>query len=273
MRLFFFLLCLLFGSAAAATEQKTELLQPPASLEQWYKPAAKRQIWLHNMFKLRREIQAIEEYAELEDQARLEKWTGRFLEHYRKIGDMVPEWKDELDHQWAGRLAEAASSGDFNAAARATRKLGRSCQGCHDDYRAVVAVLYRSPDFSQQTIDTGGEGKQKYKKYMETLTRYLNRMKIAVEDQRTDAALDAFGKLDAGIGHIARDCVSCHKQPEIGQNYLNNDLRASLQKLETAIKAGDQREAGMTLGEVAVTACARCHGTHRMLYDLKQELK
>ena len=40
---------------------------PPPILAQWYKPQNKRQVWLHNMFKLRREMQAIEFYAQRQD--------------------------------------------------------------------------------------------------------------------------------------------------------------------------------------------------------------
>ncbi len=64
---------------------------PPASLEQWYKPANKRQVWLHTMFRLRREMQAISEYAEQNDQAGMDKWIQRLEKDYIKIADMVPE--------------------------------------------------------------------------------------------------------------------------------------------------------------------------------------
>jgi len=36
---------------------------PPASLAKWYMPENKRQEWLHNMFKVRREIQAVKLYS------------------------------------------------------------------------------------------------------------------------------------------------------------------------------------------------------------------
>ena len=64
---------------------------PPASLEQWYKPANKRQVWLHTMFRLRREMQAIGEYAEQNDRAAMDKWIKRLEKDYKKIADMVPE--------------------------------------------------------------------------------------------------------------------------------------------------------------------------------------
>ncbi len=46
---------------------------PPAELAQWYKPENKRQVWLHNMFKLRREMQAVQFYATEKDKKHLIK--------------------------------------------------------------------------------------------------------------------------------------------------------------------------------------------------------
>ncbi|MDX2458131.1 MAG: hypothetical protein QNL87_11555, partial [Gammaproteobacteria bacterium] len=70
---------------------------PPASLAQWYKPENRRQVWLHNMFKLRREMQAVRFYADIKDVKHLEKWVMLLSEHYLKLGEMVPEWKKKLD--------------------------------------------------------------------------------------------------------------------------------------------------------------------------------
>ena len=50
--------------APAHAGTPASLDEPPASLEKWYKPANERQVWLHTMFRLRREMQAISEYAE-----------------------------------------------------------------------------------------------------------------------------------------------------------------------------------------------------------------
>ena len=65
-----FLLFYLFACAwiqPASADNRVSIDTPPASLEKWYKPANKRQVWLHTMFRLRREMQAISEYAEQND--------------------------------------------------------------------------------------------------------------------------------------------------------------------------------------------------------------
>ncbi len=67
------------------------LKKPPASIAQWYKPQNKRQVWLHTMFKLRREMQAVEIYAKIQDAEKLQKWAAKLNQDYHKIAKMVPE--------------------------------------------------------------------------------------------------------------------------------------------------------------------------------------
>jgi len=87
--------------------------KPPASLAQWYKPENKRQKWLHNMFKLRREIQAVRFYSENSDEKNLEKWVTLLSEHYLEIGEMVPEWKKKLDIEAMTNIQIIAKSNRF----------------------------------------------------------------------------------------------------------------------------------------------------------------
>ena len=93
------------------------------------------------MFSLRREIQAVTEYAELGDQPHMEKWAGRFAKHYLSIAEMVPEWKDELDYEWLEQLRQAAHQGNRERVLQAVKKIGQGCNACHREYRATVALL------------------------------------------------------------------------------------------------------------------------------------
>ena len=84
------------GMSPAYASGEVSLKKPPASLEEWYKPANKRQVWLHTMFRLRREMQAIAEYAKqiepaANNQVVMQKWIKRLQKDYNKIADMVPE--------------------------------------------------------------------------------------------------------------------------------------------------------------------------------------
>ena len=42
--------------------------------------------------------------------------------------------------------------------------------------------------------------------------------------------------------------------------------------IEAALREADVRNAEASLGETAVIICARCHGVHRTLYDLRESL-
>lgn len=266
--------CLTFTASADTDEEREVSLKlPPASLGQWYKPANERQVWLHTMFKLRREMLAVSDYLALEDSERLGKWAGRLAEHYRSIGDMVPEWRDELELEQLDRLQKAVQQNDYQQVAAAQRKLGHSCTSCHREYRAMAAAIYRSPDFSTVAVeDSDSLEEVPFKKVMERLSLSLNRTKIASEDGRTQAALDNMERLRQRLDDLGQSCESCHEDPAPRDRILGEALDRNLASLEQSIEAGDTKQAGRHLGTLAVQTCARCHGVHRVLSDLKQEI-
>ena len=277
MRLFFafFVVPLWFFAAAekAWADDEKVLSLPPASLSQWYKPANKRQVWLHNMFKLRRELQAVTEYADLRDRPRTEKWALRLVEHYRKIGEMVPEWEEELEPRWADHLEAAARKGDFAAVRKAARKLKRSCNSCHREYRALTAALYRAPNFGSAKVKSRETGKeQAYRETMQGLSVLVNRIKIAVEDERGQVALHALSSLRERLGDLGESCSQCHEQSQAKERILGADNTKLLIVLGDRIRAQEKKAAGRELGTAAVVICARCHGVHRTLYNLKEAI-
>ena len=80
----------------AHADKQINIKTPPTSLSQWYKPQNKRQVWLHTMFRLRREMLAIEEYADSNPEL-MKKWINKLETDYSKISEMVPEWSNMLD--------------------------------------------------------------------------------------------------------------------------------------------------------------------------------
>jgi len=127
---------------------------PPASLAQWYKPENKRQVWLHNMFKLRREIQAVKFYSNNVDQKNMEKWATRLSKHYLKIAEMVPEWKNKLNTEAINHLQKSIKNNNYHDVSIALDNLNKNCDSCHSDYRVITATKYRAPDFSSMELNT-----------------------------------------------------------------------------------------------------------------------
>ena len=264
-----FIFSLAFSLDQDAATDSISLEKPPVSLKQWYKPVNKHNVWHHNMFKLRREMQAINDYMLDKDQPHTEKWANEFIKHYLKIADMVPEWKDELEIEWAKKLTISAKQGDFKTLGTALKKLKTSCKGCHTDYRAQVAAIYRSPDFSKIHVSLDNE-KTSYLKFMKILMRDVNRIKIAATDDNKTKAQAALKAVRRGIETLRASCNQCHKTNEPKNYYLGKKTSDLLDKLESAIEKG---KSGRALGEFAVQACARCHGSHRIVYDLKAEIE
>ena len=260
-------------SAVAEESAEITLKAPPASLAQWYKPANERQVWLHNMFGLRRSMLAVSDYLALEDRPRLDKWLKRFGERYRKIGEMVPEWREELDLEQLDRLERAAADGDLATAADALHEVGRTCRSCHNENRAVAAALMRGPDFSEvQVEDSETLEELPYDKVMQRLPVLVNRIKIADEDGRQRVALESLQELRQRLADLGQSCESCHRDEVPKERILGAGMRATLDALEQALKAEDHQAVGRDVAKFAVDTCARCHGVHRLLSDLRREL-
>lgn len=256
------LLIAIFSGAVYVHKDKVILLsKPPQSLGQWYKPENKRQVWLHNMFKLRREMQAVRFYADRKDGKNLESWVNDLGKHYLEIGEMVPEWKGLLDLKALSRLQESAQARRYGDLSRAVDNLNKSCRSCHDDYRAVTATIYRAPDFSSLEINLSTS----FVSHMKRLTHDVNQIKIASQGGMKDLALSSLSDLKEGIDMLGLSCGSCHEKG--GPVYPDDTIVKTIGSLEESLKTGTAKEQGRHLGTLAVLACARCHGVHRLSYD------
>jgi len=268
--LFIVLQCLIIAIVINLTYKHNDKVSmvklPPASLAQWYKPDNKRQVWLHNMFKLRREMQAVQYYADTNNEELLNQWTARLSEHYVKIGEMVPEWDSKLNTEAIGALQDAVKNKQLQEVAGVLTELSDSCNGCHIDYRSTVATLYRAPDFSDMAISPTVS----LIDHMDQLTRQVNQIKIASGDGLTDVALSSLSDLKEGINTLGAICSNCHQHDP--RTYPDESINTTLGLLEESLKTGTLKDQGRELGTLAVIACARCHGTHRISYDEKQQL-
>ncbi len=257
-------------SGVAGDDLEVNITKPPGSIAAWYKPANKRQVWLHTMFRLRREMQAISEYAAYEDKERLVRWTGKFIDDYKSIGKMVPEWADELEVELAEGLLLSANKGDYQAVASSQQKIGRSCMGCHKEFRAVTAALYRGTDFSTVVVeDSETMEEQKYKDAMTGLSTAMNRIKIAIDDERFEVASSAFELMGHRLDDLSESCSACHKTDRQRNYLLGKENMHEVTKLGELIEAQEVKQSQRALGGVAVKICATCHSIHRTLSDLR----
>ncbi len=267
----FVLLFFLPGVSRAGPETELTLKLPPTSLAKWYKPANKRQVWLHTMFSLRREYQAVSEYILLEDAKRALKWAKRLDKHYRSIAEMVPGWRDELEIQLLEALLAALEKDKLDVAGEQARKLVKSCRSCHREYQAVVALMYRAPDFSKMTVeDSETLEEEAFDKVMERLTTLLNRVKIAFEDGRKAVARESLEALHRRLEDLAGGCEQCHRDDSASRLLFGKDYQRISAELAEGIAQADVAKTGGAMGELAVSVCARCHAIHRIQSDMRE---
>ncbi len=215
------------------------------------------------MFKLRREMQAIAFYAEKKDNEHLKEWNLQLNEHYLKIGEMVPNWQKKLDLNALSNLKSHVDNLNYTGVLGTINTLQKSCDSCHDDYQTITALTYRSPDFSKVEIDP----ETSLNSHMQQLTQQVNQIKIASQDGMPNLALASLVDLKQGMNKLGQICSDCHKKDT--KIYPNEQMNNTLLSLEGSLKSGNLKEQGRDLGTLAVLACARCHGTHRLTFETK----
>jgi len=248
-------------------QNKVKLVKtPPIELAQWYKPENKRQVWLHNMFKLRREMQAVEFYAQNKEAELLQKWVAQLSQHYAKIAEMVPAWQKKLTLETMSELIKASEENDYASVLVQHKVMQKSCDSCHDDYQAITALTYRTPDFSKIEINPD----LSFVEHMDTLTRQVNQIKISAQDGDKQLALSSLAGLNEEMLILGETCVDCHKKDR--KAYPSEVMKKTLGSLKQSLESGTAKQQGRDLGTLAVLACARCHGTHRIAYGAKKQL-
>ena len=263
-----------FFIAGSLKAETINLERPPESLAQWYKPDNKRQVWLHTMFKLRREMQALREYAEQEDASSMKSWISDFSKHYTNIPIMVPEWKDKIKPQLIDTLKKHTENKDFYKVALTLNKINDTCDSCHNDYQAQVTILYRSPNFENIKINDTDDNPQNIENNMQDLSMYVNQVLIALKDGDNNRALLASKKLDIQLNNMVSSCTSCHQDDLYPiQRILGETTKNNLNKLQSHISNNQIKESQELMGTIAVTVCSRCHNTHRVVYDIRSRLQ
>lgn len=264
---------LYFITMPSLAGSSVKLATPPASLAKWYKPENKRQVWLHTMFRLRREMQAIESYAQANNHKAMHKWSEKLSDDYRKISDMVPEWEDEIKPRLLPELQMFIDNGDSRRILATLDMIQRTCNDCHDTYQPLVTAIYRSPDYDDiPTRDFNGKDSS-FEDDMETLSKSINQILIAIEDRQTATALQASKDLGLQLNALGDSCNQCHKKdPVPRERILGTGTQEKITSLQMTISRKQIKESRKLMGEIGVTVCARCHNTHRILGDLRGAL-
>ncbi len=268
--IFSFLFCSGSVFSADSARETITLKKPPEALAQWYKPANKRQVWLHTMFGLRRAMLAINDYSAQEKQSDLEKWSEKFIKDYQSMGEMMPQWSDYLYTDKLKDLQQQVNNRNYSAIAPLLKKISKSCMHCHDDYQTIATLLFRSPNFNNKNIEESFSGEKiSYDDIMLQLSDSVNRINIAIKDNYFAAAQQQIEPLTDQLEHLATSCGDCHQEDEVPVQRIMDVSGALLPELAAQLEVKDQKQSGRKLGEFAVKVCAKCHAIHKLPSDLQ----
>ncbi|MDH5484806.1 MAG: cytochrome c [Gammaproteobacteria bacterium] len=271
--LLFLLLTLSSFSSHASDNGSVILDYPPQSIANWYKPVNKRQAWLHTMFRLRRSMQALTDYSDAGDFEKAEKWAAKLHKDYLSISEMVPEWRERTQNELVDKLMAQVKAGDKAAIHTSLKRIGRSCVNCHDKSQAIVAAIYRSPDYSNIMLQGKKDKPESFTDVMEELPKYVNRVLIAIEDNNQTNALRASQDLADNLDNLSLGCAACHQKDQVPvERILGKDNRQRLAALQQSINSKQDKESRHLIAEIGVNVCARCHAVHRTLADLRTDI-
>jgi len=258
------------GMAITKNSSTITLKVPPAILAKWYKPANKRQAWLHTMFRLRREVLAMNDYSAKGQQANLEKWSQKFIKDYKSIAEMVPQWEEYLYLEKLSMLENAVKNKEYSSISPILKKISKSCMHCHDDYQTIATLMFRSPKFNEKIIAEGFSGEKiSYDDIMVQLSNTVNRINIAIKDGYYSEARKQVEPLEEQMTHLATSCGDCHQEDEVPVERIMGASKELLPELAEQLEKEEQRKSGSKLGEFAVKVCAKCHSIHRLPSDLQ----
>jgi hypothetical protein len=268
---FIFSASFLFAHSLLAAENSILVKKPPETIKNWYKPTNKRQVWLHTMFRLRRELLAINDYSQTQQATLVKKWFQSFKKDYLEIGEMVPQWKQFLDTEKLNNLQRAVEKEEYVKIPKILNTLKNTCANCHDDYQAVTRLLYRSADFEKiKVLDTKTAHKVSYNDAMNGLSNAVNRIKIAMHDNFYSQAIEYLKPLKLQLSALADGCSDCHQQENEQVDYIFTTASPILSELKEALMQKDNKKARIKLGTFAVKVCARCHSIHRTTAEIKE---
>ena len=149
----------------------------------------------------------------------------------------------------------------------------RTCEDCHTTYQPLVTAMYRSPGYDDIKVNNVNGVEHSFGENMEDLSASVNRILIALDDGYKSRALHASKTLRTQLNNLGDSCKACHKEDAYPrERILGKATQENFEKLQVNISEGRVKDSQKLMGEIAVTVCARCHNTHRIVYDLRDAL-
>lgn len=252
----------------AALEADNELLKEiagplPASLDQYFPPAAPAPIYLIEMFALAGPFEGIGvDLGQGDIDGAMANYNA-FKEQYTKMSEMVPEWKGKFPSEPVDALGEALTSGDPSKIGPAMGAVGGVCGACHELNMVKAYQKYHWQDFDNIEIRDPISGENLgWQEYMFALAGAFGGITNDLAQGQVDNAIANFEVFDARFDALGGSCFNCHTSERT--YFVDASVQGMIDQVGQALLAPtpDPGAIGGIIGGIGNESCMKCHLVH-----------
>jgi len=235
----------------------------PASLDQYFPPAAPAPVWLLEMFALAGPFEGIGiDLAQGDIEGAMANYNA-FKAQYTKMSEMGPEWKDKFPSEPVDALGEALASGDPGKVGPAMGAVGGVCGACHSLNQVKAFQKYHWGDFDAIEIKDPVSGENLgWRDYMFALAGSFGGITNDLAQGQNDNAVANFEAFDARFDALGSSCFSCHSSERT--YFVDATVQGMIDQLGEAVSAPnpDMAAIGGLAGGIGNESCFKCHLVH-----------
>jgi len=235
----------------------------PASLDQYFPPAAPAPIWLIEMFGLSGPFEGIgNDLGQGDIDGAMANFEA-FKAQYTKMSTMVPEWTDKFPMEPVDALGEALESGDPSKVGPAMGGVGAVCGSCHIINQVKAFQKYHWGDFEVIEIRDPISGENlAWRDFMFAMAGAFGGITNDLAQGQTDNAIANFEAFEARFNALGGACFNCH--PTERTYFVDASVKGMIAQLGEAVKAPnpDMEAIGGLAGGIGNESCMKCHLVH-----------
>ncbi|MFC1716624.1 hypothetical protein ACFL6S_23350 [Candidatus Poribacteria bacterium] len=239
-------------------EQEYVIRKPPASLDKYYPPEAEGPQYLFAMFAVEGPLMGFMTHLQGGDMAKAKEYFETFKAEYKRVAEMVPEWRV---HYWpdepVNNLEAALGSGNPAAVGPAVGALMQSCTRCHNETMSAVWARYQKP------LAELGE-------FMFDLVGPMGAVNTYTAEGEFGKARGAFGLFQERMDELAESCGSCHDTERA--YYVSADVQALMKTVADALEAEAPNAEKIlgTMQKIGAENCYKCHKVHIPISNIQK---
>jgi cytochrome c556/outer membrane murein-binding lipoprotein Lpp len=244
---------------------------PPASLDNFFPPAAEAPVYLLEMFALAAPLEGMGVDLQSGDMAGVQSNYQAFKAKYQEVAQMVPEWTERFPMEPVDALGQAVEGGDPAQIGAAMGQVGQLCGSCHALFMMKAQLKYHWPDFEAITLtDPVAEESVSWHEYMTRMAGAFSAIANELQQGQLDNARSNFQAFSARFQNLTTGCDSCHTTPRA--YFVDQTMQDTVTQLGQALQSEspDPQTIQQLSGAIGNESCMKCHLVHFPAVQIKE---